>query len=242
VLLLPLCLESCLTKIHRLVGVLNREVVLSLVKKLLVHLTHRLLRDLRSNAHLSLFGFRLMHIHNHLEIIELLRFPQVIDGVNKRLLSHCHNLLADVLDDIIFKNQIVIVWQLDHLRRILTLTHEVGHMVLLRLFAIEILEKCKILLVDSILFLLNGFDDLRLGLTVSGATFTVARNVGRVVLLAPLCLSHRYPSLRLRLNSDRGNGHSVHKCSSIDLSRLPCDRRVSLELFKTSHTFKLFGR
>lgn len=77
----------------------DSEGVLSLRENLLVEVGLRLSSRLRSL--LLEFGFILLHIHNHLEVVEFLSSSQVFDSINEWLFTHCYNLFANVFDKIV---------------------------------------------------------------------------------------------------------------------------------------------
>ena len=45
----------------------------------------------------------LLHVDDHLQVVQLLSLLQVLDCVDERLFSHGHDLLADVLDNVVLK-------------------------------------------------------------------------------------------------------------------------------------------
>jgi hypothetical protein len=77
----------------------DSECVLGLRENLLVEVGLGLGSRLRSL--LLKFSLILLHIHNHLEVVEFLSSSKIVNRVNKWLFTHCYNLLANVFDKIV---------------------------------------------------------------------------------------------------------------------------------------------
>jgi len=155
----------------------NREVVLSLLVKLLVKLSAWDLRSLFASCIGVPFSFVLLDLHDHLKILELLVLPQIIDGLDERLLSHRHNFFTNVLNDIILKAFISITALVLIILKLIVFLHGV------RGVSLQVAEQLLILLINSVLLSLDGLDDFVLGFGVIWATVRVAGYIGRVVVV-----------------------------------------------------------
>ena len=79
--------------------------VLGLVEQLFVNTAQRcvlLLGSIAETRSLELLLLLLLHVHDHLQIAEFLGSSKVIYSIDEGLFSHGHNLLADVLDYVVF--------------------------------------------------------------------------------------------------------------------------------------------
>ena len=156
----------------------DREIILSLLIKLLMNLCSRNLGHFVSSCSVLVpFGLIFLDFHNHLKIFQFLIFPQVVNSLDKRLFSHCNNFLAYVLYHIVFKAFVsVIVFVLTILKFIFFI-NSIGHI------SLKIVQQLLILFVDSILFCLNCFNNFVLGFRIIGASIAVTWNICRVVIV-----------------------------------------------------------
>ena len=134
----------------------------------------------------------LLHVHNHLKIVQFLSPPQIIHCINKRLLTHRHDLLANVLYDVVFQ-LLVFVFLLLFVFIFITI------IFLLSIRFSELPKELLILLMNAILLFLDGLYNLALSFKVARTSVAVARNFVRRVVPYPLYLRHMYPGLGLRL-------------------------------------------
>jgi hypothetical protein len=99
------------------------------------------------------FLFIFLHIHNHLEIVEFLSAPQIIDCIDERLLAHGNDLLANVLNYILFELLVFVF--------LLFLFFFIA-IFFLNIRVSKLPKELLILLMDTILLFLNSLDDLTL--------------------------------------------------------------------------------
>lgn len=83
------------------------EVVLGLAEELLVDAAQRCrcilhLRGVAQTRSVEFLLLLLLHVHDHLQVAQFLGSSEVVDGVDEGLFPHGHDLLTDVLDDVVF--------------------------------------------------------------------------------------------------------------------------------------------
>lgn len=171
-----------------------------------------------------------MHIHDHLEVVELLSASQVVDGVYEGLLAHCDDLFAYILDDVLLKSLVFVLVFLFFLLLFLLLVFFIG-------FASELPEELLVLCVYAVLFFLDCFDDLALGLEIARASVTIAWDLVRSVVTYPLNLGHVDPCLWLRLDFDGWTRSIDVSGTSNVLPRCGC---TTVEMLATSEASELF--
>lgn len=179
--------------------------------------------------------FALLQVHYHLQVVQLLGPPQVVHGIDERLLPHGDNLLADVLNDVVFELLLFILF-------LFLLWVLVAGGTLLLVFATigKLPQQFLILQVHAVLLLLDGLDDLILRLRVVGPAIAVAGYLIRLVVPRPLDLRHVYPSLGLRLHFD-GWPVCVHVCGATDILARGSGLNAIAEMVKSTDFRVLLG-